>query len=661
METLFQQATLTADASLSREQLIDLLENKHPATFRFLEKTSATIKLTGNHEFNSTSLLDAIDSSDDNNITWADFHAFLQRTAQAYQAKGGDKRRDGSPQVRYIVQQCLSETTRKWKEVLTTKFGQSTVNGLASGVPYRFRVIALNRNNLESAPSASCVVTTMLETPPPPSIDDRRGDPVSAREIKFAWDKTAVFASGLNQREQRKHAIDNILSEWTDAGPDDEGAVSVKKTFRRQTTFRKTDNDMEIISSSDMANILRDLGVPDTREKVQETFLALKAEEERLVDEATARGRTMGRTNVSEYISLDLMKRWWNSDNITYEIFRSEGTQVEWKPHGKVAVSASKISPSVCKIPCYKGSKPYGTVRGLAPNTLYYFTLRLSTSRAQSCSSKVIEITTAPDTPEQPVLISSDARELTLKWYPGKNGAHKYLLEGKLHEALDAHTTASVAQAAKKEKERGWVTYFEGHENTAKVVKLLANSAYYFRVSCLNTKGVAGMPSKMVICRTEPRRQSLQPKNADEFFTIECTGDVVVGDTILFTERLYIGRDGKLLTSSNPLAFTRSLGADGSRGESRLGRYVGERTIAASVLKDIYRSPRHTLEVGVAKPISRRMLRLEVIWSTVSTEEACDHVLRKDAIIQMDEEQIFEFETFRVPVSPCCARRLPSC
>jgi hypothetical protein len=34
METLFQQATLTADASMSREQLIDLLENKHPATFR---------------------------------------------------------------------------------------------------------------------------------------------------------------------------------------------------------------------------------------------------------------------------------------------------------------------------------------------------------------------------------------------------------------------------------------------------------------------------------------------------------------------------------------------------------------------------------------------------------------------------------------------------
>ena len=33
----------------------------------------------------------------------------------------------------------------------------------------------------------------------------------------------------------------------------------------------------------------------------------------------------------------------------------------------------------------------------------------------------------------------------------------------------------------------------------------------------------------------------------------------------------------------------------------------------------------------------------------MSTEEACDHVLRKDAIIQMDEEQIFEFETFRTP------------
>lgn len=137
METLFQQATLTADQSMSREQLIDLLENKHPSTFRFLEKTSASIGLTGEHEFNSTSLLDAIDSSDDNNITWADFKDFLQRTAQAYQSKNSDKRSDKSPQVRYIIQQCLSETTRKWKEVLTTKFGQSTINGLSPGVPYR--------------------------------------------------------------------------------------------------------------------------------------------------------------------------------------------------------------------------------------------------------------------------------------------------------------------------------------------------------------------------------------------------------------------------------------------------------------------------------------------------------------------------------------------
>ena len=88
---------------MSREQLIDLLENKHPATFRFLEKTSATIGLTGEHEFNSTSLLDAIDSSDDNAITWEDFRSFLQRTAQAYQAKGGDKRGDGSPKGSFFV------------------------------------------------------------------------------------------------------------------------------------------------------------------------------------------------------------------------------------------------------------------------------------------------------------------------------------------------------------------------------------------------------------------------------------------------------------------------------------------------------------------------------------------------------------------------------
>ena len=38
--------------------------------------------------------------------------------------------------------------------------------------------------------------------------------------------------------------------------------------------------------------------------------------------------------------------------------------------------------------------------------------------------------------------------------YPGKNGAHKYVLEGKLHDSLDTYKTAAAAQAAKREKVR---------------------------------------------------------------------------------------------------------------------------------------------------------------------------------------------------------------
>ena len=130
---------------------------------------------------------------------------------------------------------------------------------------------------------------------------------------------------------------------------------------------------------------------------------------------------------------------------------------------------------------------------------------------------------------------------------------------------------------------------YNGFENTHRVSGLLPKSGYLFRVKGLNVRGIAGETSgsgpneRHALCRTETSRPML-PRNADEMFTIECTGDVVVGDTILFTERLYIGRDGKLLTSANPLTFNTSVETPmSSKPDNRLGRYIGERTIAAVV------------------------------------------------------------------------------
>lgn len=208
---------------------------------------------------------------------------------------------------------------------------------------------------------------------------------------------------------------------------------------------------------------------------------------------------------------------------------------------------------------------------------------------------------------------------------------------------------------AKRQQEQGWVKYFEGHDNFVRVSGLLQNSVYYFRVTAVNAADEAGDPSDKVVCRTAPT-PALVPSNADKFFTIECTGDVVVGDTILFTERLYVTKDGKITPSENMTTFTRSGRPETSQpgGSKSTGQYIGERTIAAHVLKDTYRSSHQTQQVGLAKPLSRyqstnvqRTLRLQVVWSTVSTEEELE--LRKDMIIQRDAERISEFETFRVP------------
>ena len=59
--------------------------------------------------------------------------------------------------------------------------------------------------------SSSCVVSTMLETPPVPRVAPLRGvAEVAGAALKLVWDPAAVFAKGLSQREQRKHNIEKI-------------------------------------------------------------------------------------------------------------------------------------------------------------------------------------------------------------------------------------------------------------------------------------------------------------------------------------------------------------------------------------------------------------------------------------------------------------------
>merc|ERR1711998_443605 len=144
-----------------------------------------------------------------------------------------------------------------------------------------------------------------------------------------------------------------------------------------------------------------------------------------------------------------------------------------------------------------------------------------------------------------------------------------------------------------------WKIVYEGRENTVKVTGLFANSVYRFRVRAVNVADSASVLSDLAQVSTMSSWTglALQPRNAHEVFTVDCTDDIVVGDTILFTERLYVDREGQLVDTAEGrqlakasramAASVESFLAGGARGKAQ---FIGERTVAARVLKDAYRS-----------------------------------------------------------------------
>jgi hypothetical protein len=298
--------------------------------------------------------------------------------------------------------------------------------------------------------------------------------------------------------------------------------------------------------------------------------------------------------------------------------------------------------------------------------------MKVSTSRSQSCCSKYLEASTPPATMEQPVVVcDSDSKMFSLKWYPPRNGSHRYVLEARLMEALDSVNDKHIEIASNKIISLGWRLVFDGRETflripiTAAAVAasgegLLPNSVYQFRVTGVNSKDVNGVASESILCRTPGRSigsssslrlssTTLRPMNAHEHFTVECRGDVVVGDTIICTEQLMVNKDGKLIKNTIQQKSIHQSSSSSSSSRYHKGKkltLVGERTIAAHVLKDVYRSPKHAQDIGVSSSTSR-ILRLEVIWSTCSCEDASVFLLAKGDIIERDEDYLAMFEIFR--------------
>jgi hypothetical protein len=207
----------------------------------------------------------------------------------------------------------------------------------------------------------------------------------------------------------------------------------------------------------------------------------------------------------------------------------------------------------------------------------------------------------------------------------------------------------------------GWTTVYYGHQTLWVSTTLASESTYECRYCAVNAQGAVSEPSPVLSFATQvhfhrpstpapsqcafsrlpslplspglcvalaQHRLSkaaealLHPRNAADVFTVECTGDICVGDTVVMTERLYY-KDSRGPHHNN---------GDGPAPEFgelyAPGAFIGERTIAAHVVKDNYRSARDglaSLRLGprdVRKFGPHRRLWLEVVWQR-SSHEAC--------------------------------------
>jgi len=342
---------------------------------------------------------------------------------------------------------------------------------------------------------------------------------------------------------------------------------------------------------------------------------------------------------------------------------------------------------------------------------------------------------TAPLSPSPPIIIDVAPNSVRFKWYAGQYGAFKFTLHLRIKMMIDTsknrqHSNNNNNGSTNRKMigasiigidtgEDGWVAVYNGSDNVCMCSCLPADMTFEARVFALNCQGSPSEASEIITFSTMPRRDNnssngggggeggnnnnnnnltmLTPKNAMEMFSIECTGDICVGDTILITERLYSkisitssssssGTNGDDYRSNTSVTAGRSTSAAKSRPKSAAaitsgrygsmsnainqsittlnseggisitaerGQFIGERTIAGYVSRDNYRTirenlhtngiePRHTKKIGVF-----RHLWLEVVWQKSSNDACKQYDLKAGDVIERNQAHLEQFEVFR--------------
>ena len=202
---------------------------------------------------------------------------------------------------------------------------------------------------------------------------------------------------------------------------------------------------------------------------------------------------------------------------------------------------------------------------------------------------------------------------------------------------------------------------------------MVPDTEYDVRVLGVNYQGTIGQPSATTRFTTMRRGTVAHTdiRDTDSDFSIECSGDLCTGDTILITERLFVKDDGgkngpdvtKSITSKSKIGGKTAMRVDMSvtsihsdtSGALPPGAYIGERTIAAHIVKDNYRTCRDAVvDKGLTpKDYKRfgkfRYLMLEVMWQRASNDACKPYELKKGEVIERSQARLEEFEVFRTP------------
>ncbi|KAF1795841.1 EF-Hand 1, calcium-binding site [Phytophthora cactorum] len=585
LEEVFREADADGNGRISRDEFMEEIERRKPKLVAFLQQTTAA-SATENGAASGAplSVFDAIETDDNESISWDEFLRFFHGVLD--------------------LSDAASRSSREYVEIYRGAAPRFEVLGLHSGTTYQFRVQAVNAEGRASLHSEPVVVNTLLPTPAPPTVNPAAMEPaVQSGVLHLRW---AV----ANARPSLSAAALRAPN-----GADDQ----VSRLLKERASIADVDGS-GYLELPEFQTLLSELGVPPTPERLAAYLAAFDLDSD---------GKISFLNSLAE----------------------EDGTQVP---------GCSKADEM--RLVCYRGSEAAATVSGLEPNTRYRFRLRLVGAHASSALSEALTIYTAPSAPTCVGRVDVGSDSALVRWHPGPGGAVRYAVDCKRIETLTPR--ASSLNDGPSE----WRRVYEGREPLANLRELQPETVYRLRVFAINSDGIPSAQSTVSqLCTTSKedaqRRARLAKRSAGaaDYFTIECgpeEGDLVLGDTVLFCERLMrrstdadrFSRPTSGLTQASVYSVTSSTGG---------AEAVGERTVAAKVV-GISRHPRHG-----------NVLALTVVWCTVQLYNSRRHEYQRrkkvpsihttsrelagadgyslatDLKISRPERNLYRFDTFR--------------